>query len=107
MLLDVICVEPPPAYRFLLEFENHEQKVFDLTPYLEIGVFRQLKNSSLFRAAHIDGGTVAWPGEIDIAPATLYFESLPVQASENVEHKTTSVHRGCKLSKSSLVSSVR
>ena len=38
MLLDVIRVEPKPAYRLLLEFENHEQRVFDLTPYLEIGV---------------------------------------------------------------------
>jgi len=43
-------------------------------------VFRQLKESRLFRAAHISGGTVAWPGEIDIAPETLYIESLPVQA---------------------------
>lgn len=80
MLLDVIRVEPKQAYRLLLEFENHEQRVFDLTPYLEIGVFRQLKESRLFRAAHISGGTVAWPGEIDIAPETLYIESLPVQA---------------------------
>ena len=67
MLLDVIRVEPKQAYRLLLEFENHEQRVFDLTPYLEIGVFRQLTESRLFRAAHI-------------APETLYIESLPVQA---------------------------
>ncbi len=78
MLWDVIRVKAQPAYRLLLEFENHEQRVFDLTPYLEIGVFRQLKDARLFRAAHIDCGTVAWPGEIDIAQETLYVESLPV-----------------------------
>ena len=80
MLLDVIRVEPQPAFRLLLEFENHERRVFDLTLYLEIGVFRQLKDSSLFRAAHIAGGAGAWPGEIDIAPEALYVESLPVHS---------------------------
>lgn len=78
MLLDIVRVEPQPAYRLLLEFENHEQRIFDLSPYLEIGVFRQLKDARLFDAAHIEGGTVAWPGEIDIAPETLYLESAPV-----------------------------
>lgn len=79
MLLDVIRVEPKPACRLLLEFENHEQRIFDLTPYLEIGVFRQLKESRLFRAAHINGGTVVWPGEINIAPEALHVESLLVK----------------------------
>lgn len=78
MLLDVIHVEPQPAYHLLLEFENNEKRIFDLTPYLKIGVFRQLNDIGLFRAAHIDGGTVVWPGEIDIAPETLYIESVPV-----------------------------
>lgn len=76
MLLDVIRVEAQMPYRLMLEFENHERRVFDLSPYLEIGVFRQLKDTTLFSAAHIEGGTVAWPGDIDIAPETLYQESV-------------------------------
>ena len=78
MLLDVIGVEAQAAFRLLLEFENHERRVFDLSPYLDTGVFRQLKDLRLFGAAHIEGGTVAWPGEIDLAPETLYLESEPV-----------------------------
>lgn len=78
MLLDVIRVEARSAYCLLLEFENHEKRLFDVSPYLETGVFRRLKDAALFRAAHIEGGTVAWPGEIDIAPETLYHESKPV-----------------------------
>ena len=77
MLLDVIRVVPQPSYRLLLEFENHEKRLFDMSPYLVIGVFRNLNDASLFKAARIEGGTVAWPGEIDIAPETLYLESVP------------------------------
>jgi hypothetical protein len=82
MLLDVISVVPQPNFRLLLEFENNEKRFFDLTPYLDIGVFSRLRDASLFHAAHIDGGTVAWPGDIDIAPETLYLESSPVDSSK-------------------------
>jgi hypothetical protein len=78
MLLDVVCVEAQPDYKLYLEFENHERRVFDVSPYLEKGVFCQLKNIDLFSRVHIGGGTVMWPGEIDIAPETLYEESSPL-----------------------------
>ena len=77
MLLDVVRVEPQPGYRLHLEFENLEKRIFDVSPYLEKGVFSQLKDPSIFCRAYIEGGTVAWPGEIDIAPETLYDDSVP------------------------------
>jgi hypothetical protein len=76
MLLDVVHVEPLSEYKLSLEFENHEKRIFDVTPYLEMGVFRQLKDKSIFSRAFFDGGTVMWPGEIDIAPETLYDHSV-------------------------------
>ncbi|MBF0610177.1 MAG: DUF2442 domain-containing protein [Magnetococcales bacterium] len=78
MLLDVIHVEVQKNHRMLLEFANHEKRVFNMLPYLNIGVFKSLQDERLFRAAYISGGTVAWPGELDIAPETLYIESVPV-----------------------------
>lgn len=78
MLLDVVRVEAQPDFKLCLEFENHERRIFDVSPYLEKGVFRQLKNPDLFYCARIGGGTVTWPGEIDIAPETLYEESVPL-----------------------------
>jgi hypothetical protein len=43
-----------------------------------MGVFRQLKDKNIFSRAFIEGGTVMWPGEIDIAPETLYDRSIPL-----------------------------
>jgi len=79
MLLDIVQVQAQPDYRLLLEFENGERRLFDMNPYLDKGVFRTIRDPNLFSAARIDYGTVTWPGEIDMAPETLYDRSIPVE----------------------------
>jgi Protein of unknown function (DUF2442) len=74
-LLDVVNVQVKPNYQLELEFENGECRLFDMTPYLEKKPFNRLKESGLFACAFIDYGTVVWPGNIDIAPETLYDRS--------------------------------
>jgi hypothetical protein len=77
-LLDVVKVEAKPGYKLFLEFENGEKRVFDMTPYMDKKPFAQLKGSPLFAKASVDCGTVVWPGNIDIAPETLYDRSRPI-----------------------------
>lgn len=77
ILLDVIKVQATPDYRLYLEFENGEKRVFDMSPYMDKRPFASLKGSSLFTMARVDYGTVVWPGNIDIAPETLYDRSRP------------------------------
>ena len=77
-LLDVISVEVQPGYKLLLHFENGEVRLFDMSGYIDLKPYDRLKGSSLFKFAKIEYGTVVWPGEIDIAPETLYMESSPI-----------------------------
>ena len=79
ILLDVLKVSPGPEYKLFLEFENGEKRVFDMAPYMNKKPFISLKPPSLFAQAFVDYGTVVWPGNIDIAPETLYDRSVPVQ----------------------------
>jgi len=72
MLPAVTAVQALPDYRLLLTFENGERRFFDMSPYLRYPVFQRLRNPGFFGLARIDYGTVTWPGEIDIAPETLY-----------------------------------
>ena len=65
-------------YMLNLVFSNGEQRRFNMRPYLHFPVYRPLENTGFFRLAKIDYGTVVWPGEIDIAPETLYDESIPL-----------------------------
>lgn len=78
LLLDVIAVEAKEDGTLLLEFENHEKRVFDMKPYLEKKPFAKLKNFPLFMKATVAYGTVVWPGNIDIAPETLWDRSVPL-----------------------------
>ncbi len=72
MLLDVISVEPQKDNTLLLVFENNENRLFDMNPYLEKKPFTKLKHLSLFMKATVAYGTVVLPGNIDIAPETLW-----------------------------------
>lgn len=77
VLLDVVRVEARPDYTLRLEFENGERRVFDMNPLMDKKPFVRLKGSPLFMKAFVDYGTVVWPGNIDIAPETLYDMSNP------------------------------
>ena len=72
ILLDVISVDPQKDNTLLLVFENHEKRLFDMNPYLEKKPFIKLKHTPLFMKATVAYGTVVWPGNIDIAPETLW-----------------------------------
>ena len=77
ILLDIVKVAVKPDYVLLIEFEHGEKRVFDMSPYMNKMPFVQLKGSPLFAMASVDYGTVVWPGNIDIAPETLYDRSRP------------------------------
>lgn len=82
----VKSVKAAVGYRLELEFANGERRVFDLSPYLDHGVFRQLRDQNAFRAVRVVAGSVEWPGEIDLSYDSVYLDSLPMAgiAAESV-----------------------
>jgi hypothetical protein len=72
----VIAVRAKENYKLELEFNSGEIRLFDATPYLEKGVFKKLKNKTLFNQAYVAFDTVCWPGNLDISPNTLYDKSV-------------------------------
>lgn len=77
-LLDIISVKANDDYTLELTFENGERRRFDIKPYLDKKPFIKLQNSPLFFKATIEFGTVVWPGNIDMAPDTLWTGSIPI-----------------------------
>ena len=77
-LLDVVSVKAQKDNTLLLVFENGVERRFDMNTYLNKKPFLRLRKSSLFMAAKVGYGTVIWPGNIDIAPETLWEKSEPV-----------------------------
>lgn len=74
----VVRVKPRENYHLEIEFRTGEVRLFDMRPYLDKGVFCQLKDQSLFNRAFVAFDTVCWPNNLDIAPETLYVASVPI-----------------------------
>lgn len=73
----VQAVAPEADYRLFLSFTNGEARIYDCTPLLDFGVFRELRDVQYFRRVQVAFGTVVWPNEQDICPDTLYLDSEP------------------------------
>ena len=48
MYLAIIEVKPTKNYQLLLTFENGEKRQFDMKPYLDFGIFQELKDLRIF-----------------------------------------------------------
>lgn len=69
-------------------FTDGTQREIDLDKYIQGSVFEPIRNDpKLFRAMYVDGGTIAWPGEVDIDPDTLYFGDSPIPWMVEYEEK--------------------
>ena len=77
MYWDIKIVKPLPDYRIYVEVADGRKGIFDLKPYLDHGVFRELRDVHYFNQVDILFGAVTWPHEQDIAPETLLAEMLP------------------------------
>lgn len=87
----VQAVQPHADYTLTLTFTNGENRVFDVKPYLQYGIFKELQDKELFYMVKPYLGSIQWKHEQDFCPDTLYMESCPVASSSNVkepEHKT-------------------
>ncbi len=71
----VKSVKPNPDHTITLIFENNEERVFDMKPYLSKGVFRELKNMKLFNSVRPFLGSIKWKNGQDLCPDTLYLGS--------------------------------
>ncbi|MBW8332287.1 MAG: DUF2442 domain-containing protein [Prolixibacteraceae bacterium] len=71
----VIEVKPEKDFSLLLTFSNGEKKRFDVKPYLGIGIFKDLKDLSLFYSVKPFLGSIQWANGLDLCPDTLYTES--------------------------------
>ena len=74
----VQLVKALEEYQLEVTFKNGERRLFDAAPFLNRGIFGRLKDTSLFNQAYVAYDTVCWPGELDIAPETIYHRSIPM-----------------------------
>jgi hypothetical protein len=79
MYLAIKKVKPQDNYLLLLTFENGEKRQFDMKPYLEIGIFKELKDPRLFKTVKTSFDSIEWANEADFDPEVLYQKSQPIE----------------------------
>lgn len=84
MYIGVTAVKPLEGYRLLLTFDNGEQGIFEMTPYLDTGIFAELRDDALFASVRVSFDTVEWSNGADICPEVLYNNSRKLPARDEV-----------------------
>jgi len=80
MYFGIISVLPLDNYKLELTFENSEKRIFDFNPYLETGIFSELKDKKLFKSVFVSYDTIEWKNGADLDPEVLYEKSSPYLA---------------------------
>ena len=75
MYLAVIDVEPLNDYKLLLTFENGEKRIFDVSPYLDKGIFKELKDEEKFNTVRVSFDSIEWCNQADLDPEFLFEKS--------------------------------
>lgn len=55
----VVSIKPKENYLLFVRLSNGKEGLFDISPYLDKGIFSELKNESYFKQARISFGGVA------------------------------------------------
>ena len=89
---DIIDLEYIEKYKLKLTFKDGETGIIDLGDYSKKdGVFSNFSDLDFFKKVYIDSGVLTWPGNVDIAPETIYSmatgKPLPEWMEEESEKK--------------------
>ena len=76
MYLAIKTVKPIKNYSLLLTFDNGEIRQFDMKPYLNNGIFQELKDVEMFNSVRVSFDTIEWDNEADFDPEILYSDSV-------------------------------
>lgn len=79
----VTDVKPSQDFTLVLTFSNGEVRLFDVKPYLDKGIFRELRERRAFNSVRPFLGSVQWQGGQDLCPDTLYQESHSLELAHS------------------------
>ncbi|MDX8377485.1 MAG: DUF2442 domain-containing protein [Mariprofundales bacterium] len=73
-MIKVCQVNATNNYELQVTLSNGKNGIFDVKPYIEKGVFTELKDKRYFNSVRLMFGGVAWPHEQDFSADTIEYE---------------------------------
>ena len=72
-MIKITSVTPEKSYLLRLTFSDGKTGVFNAEPYLNKGIFTELKDPALFKSVKIgEGDTIEWSNGADLCPGCVY-----------------------------------
>jgi len=78
MYLAVKDVAVGNNYQLILTFENGEIRQLDMNPYLDKGIFKELRDLEIFNTVKVSFDTIEWANEADLDPEFIYNYSVRI-----------------------------
>jgi hypothetical protein len=70
-MLGVKKVNYHDEYTLYVELTNNKSGYFDVTPYLDKGIFTQLQKKDYFKKVSVDSFGICWPNGQDFSADTI------------------------------------
>ena len=68
-----------PGYRLYVKFQNGSRRILNMAPYLNKGIFKELRDERYFKKVRIVWGGLQWPHQQDLSADTLYYRGTAVK----------------------------
>ncbi len=59
-------------FMLTIDFDNGEQGILDMKPFLDFGVFQRLKDRNAFKRVRVAFDTIEWDSGVDLDPEFVY-----------------------------------
>jgi hypothetical protein len=77
----IILVEPKDSYILFVKLSNGKAGEFDVSRYLNKGIFKELPDPSYFKQVRLGFGGVVWPHEQDFSADTIEAEMRELEGT--------------------------
>ena len=78
-MIKVLHIKPEKDYRLFVKLSNGRSGYFDVSPYLDKGIFKELRDPNYFKLARLGFGGVTWPHRQDFSADTIDYELQVLQ----------------------------
>lgn len=81
----VVSVQCEEDFILSIVFDNGESGLLDMKSYLNFGVFKKIRNPSIFKMVHVSFDTIAWESGADLDPEFVYEKCRIAKRSISVD----------------------
>ena len=89
----VLSVKALENHRLQVVLSNGREGVFDVAPYLDIGVFKRLKEPAYFSRVKTLFAGVGWPGGQDLSPLKIADEMHPLPRRKVASRRPATIRK--------------